>query len=161
MDEPRSTEAAPAPIAPNAREHVWATFCHLAALAVLVSFPWGLAVGPLVVWLIRKDDSSLVHHHGKAAVNFQLSVILYIIIAVLIDATFVGWQVRTIGYCLRLGPFPTRWPLRIDGWPALLQAWLPLFAAVVVLDVVCTIVAAVRANAGRPCRYPFAIPFIR
>jgi uncharacterized Tic20 family protein len=36
-----------------------------------------------------------------------------------------------------------------------------LFAALVLLDVICTIVAAVRANARREYRYPFTIRFIR
>lgn len=157
-DHSQPPAEAPA-LPPSSSERTWATVCHVAASAVVVSFPWGLVLGPLLVWLLRKNESPFVDRHGKAAVNFQLSVVAYIILAVLI------YQVRPVLLIAHRVPFlgwiAGRWPLHFDGWPVAVTAWFPLLVAVVVLDVVCTIVATVRANTCRPYRYPFTIRFIR
>jgi uncharacterized Tic20 family protein len=57
-------------------ERLWATACHLVALA---GFATGVAfvVGPLVVWLIQKDEYRLVDDQGKESVNFQISMLIY------------------------------------------------------------------------------------
>jgi len=150
---------------PTSQERTWATFCHLAAFTVLLGVPLGLIAGPLVVWLIKRNDSTFVDRHGKAALNFQLSVVVYGIIIVVLGR-LVLHQIRVVavesgrplvehlsGLWLRRCPMPL----------GLGTAYLlfPLLVGLVVLDVVCTIVAAVRANTGRAYRYPLTIPFIR
>ena len=40
-------------------------------------FPFGNLLAPLILWSAKKEDSSYINAHGKAAVNFQLSLILY------------------------------------------------------------------------------------
>jgi hypothetical protein len=63
------------------QEKTMAMLCHLSALAGLV-IPWvGSVVGPLVVWLIKKDESGLVDEHGKKALNFQISMLIYTVVA--------------------------------------------------------------------------------
>ncbi|NIA22065.1 MAG: DUF4870 domain-containing protein [Anaerolineaceae bacterium] len=44
--------------------------CHL--LGIFTGF-----IGPLVVWLIKKDTSPYVDAQGKEALNFQLSILIY------------------------------------------------------------------------------------
>ena len=50
-------------------EKTMAMFCHLAAFAGVV-IPFGNIIGPLVVWLIKKDSSPYIDYHGREALNF-------------------------------------------------------------------------------------------
>lgn len=49
----------------------WAMGCHLAALTCYVGIPFGNILGPLLVWLFKKDEYALVDEHGKEALNFR------------------------------------------------------------------------------------------
>jgi uncharacterized Tic20 family protein len=74
MAQATGPQAAPAQEAgPGKDERMWAMLCHLAALAAHVC-PFGNVVGPLVVWLIKKDEYPLVDDQGKEAVNFQITM---------------------------------------------------------------------------------------
>jgi len=58
-------------------EKQWAMFSQLAALAGLLGIPFGNLLGPLVVWLIKKEVMPFVNQQGKEAVNFQISCLIY------------------------------------------------------------------------------------
>jgi len=62
-------------------ERNWAMLCHLSAFAGFF-FPFGGIIGPLICWLSRKDESEWVNVNGKAALNFQLSILLYMILSI-------------------------------------------------------------------------------
>ncbi|NSW93657.1 MAG: DUF4870 domain-containing protein, partial [Bacteroidales bacterium] len=47
-------------------------------------------IGPLICWLSRKDDSEWVNMNGKASLNFQLSILLYIILAAPLCIIIIG-----------------------------------------------------------------------
>ncbi len=49
------------------QERTWATFCHLSALVAFIGIPFGNVLGPLVIWLIKKNEMPLVQEEGKAA----------------------------------------------------------------------------------------------
>ncbi|MBI2468032.1 MAG: DUF4870 domain-containing protein [Candidatus Rokubacteria bacterium] len=51
--------------------------CHLTALAALLGIPFGHLLGPLVVWLIKKNEYPFVDEQGKESLNFQISVTIY------------------------------------------------------------------------------------
>lgn len=70
-------------------EQNWAMFCHLAALAGFV-IPFGNIVGPLVIWLIKKDTMPLVDRHGKEALNFQITVSLAVLVCFLLMLVLIG-----------------------------------------------------------------------
>jgi uncharacterized Tic20 family protein len=106
----------------------WAMFCHLAALCAYVGIPFGHIIGPLIVWQMKKKDFPLVDEQGKEAVNFQLSMTIYMIISAILILVIVGFF---------------------------------LLAILGLLDLILTIVAAVKANNGVPYRYPFTIRFIK
>lgn len=57
-------------------ERMWAMLCHLSAFSGTV-IPFGNILGPLVIWLIKKDESAFVDDQGKEALNFQISILLY------------------------------------------------------------------------------------
>ena len=60
-----------------------AMLCHLISFVGIV-LPFGNILGPLVVWLIQREKSSFVDEHGKESINFQLSLIVYSFVGVLL-----------------------------------------------------------------------------
>jgi uncharacterized protein len=68
-------------------ERTWAMLCHLSALAGCI-LPLGNILGPLAVWLLKKDESPFIDEHGKAALNFQVTVSLALLLA--IPVIFIG-----------------------------------------------------------------------
>ncbi|MHC4642384.1 MAG: DUF4870 domain-containing protein [Planctomycetota bacterium] len=75
----------------NKDARMWAMFCHLAGLAGLVVPVVGCIVGPLIFWQIKKDDFPFVDEQGKEAVNFQISMLIYGIVAGLLCFACVGF----------------------------------------------------------------------
>lgn len=85
-----STEATQTGIAaPSADECTWGMVAHLAALAGFV-IPFGSVLGPLVVWLIKKDTMPLVDDQGKEALNFQITMLIGFIICLVLAFVVVG-----------------------------------------------------------------------
>ena len=66
---------------PQTKNRNWDVLCHLAALAGFIGIPLGNVIGPLVVWLIKKDEIPSVNQHGRESLNFQISMTIYTIIA--------------------------------------------------------------------------------
>lgn len=91
--------------APSAEERQWAMFAHLAAFAGLI-IPFGSILGPLVIWLIKKDTMPFVNDQGKEALNFNITVAIAAIIAwvllfvligfLLLPAVVIAWIVFVI-----------------------------------------------------------------
>ncbi|MCP4965467.1 MAG: DUF4870 domain-containing protein [bacterium] len=77
--------AQPNPITADTRN--WSTLSHLSAFAVFVGIP--SFIGPLVMWLLRKEDA-FAEFHAKEALNFNISFIIYAIIAALSIIVLVG-----------------------------------------------------------------------
>jgi len=70
-------------------EQNWAMICHLAALSGFI-IPFGNVVGPLVVWLMKKDTMPLVDLHGKEALNFQITVLIALFVCALLIIVVIG-----------------------------------------------------------------------
>ena len=70
-------------------ERNWSMLCHLSAFAGFF-FPFGGIIGPLICWLSRKDESSWVNENGKSSMNFQLSILLYIVLAIPLCFIIIG-----------------------------------------------------------------------
>lgn len=68
----------------------WAMACHVMGFALYVLPPVGHIVLVLVVWLLKKEDSRFVEDHGREALNLQISMTLYFIIALLLTTVWVG-----------------------------------------------------------------------
>lgn len=74
---------------PSARN--WAMLCHLSALLTYVGIPMGNIIGPLVVWLIKRNEFPLVDDQGKESLNFQISVLIYSAISFALTLVFIGF----------------------------------------------------------------------
>ena len=131
---PPPTAPLPAPIPSAEQVRMWNMWCHLSALAGLI-IPFGNVLGPLVIWQIKKNEIPSVDAHGKAALNFQLSVLIVVLIAAAVAVPLLFF------FCL---------------------GFLVLLAVPVILLIgkIFAIIAAVQANDGREFRYPWSLPLI-
>lgn len=114
-------------------DRTWITLAHASAL---ISLWAGLSfLGPLIVYALRKDDSPEIRAHAAAALNFQLSWSLW---GFVLGIAAVVLAFVLVGFLL-----------------------FPVLAVGVVVWLVITIVASVRASqGGAPFSYPLTIPFV-
>ena len=94
MSTPSFDPAGPPPAKPSGTatqdERTWALLAHLSGL--IASFLGGMSfLGPLIVWLIKKDQSEFVGDQAKEALNFQIAVTIALVVSFVIAAlTCVG-----------------------------------------------------------------------
>ena len=81
--------AAPALREADRTARLWATAAHLSGLAGL-AIPFGHVVGPLVVWLVKRDELPFVDEQGREAVNFQITATIALALAVATFCVGVG-----------------------------------------------------------------------
>lgn len=79
------------PVTQNQEERTMGMLCHLLGLALYIGIPFGNILGPLIVWLIKKDQYPLVNDQGKESLNFQISVTIYLIVASVLMLVLVGF----------------------------------------------------------------------
>ncbi len=116
---------------PNKEERMWAMIAHLSAFAYYISGV-GHIVGPLIVWLAKREGRPFVDEHAKEALNFQITVTLIGIVAVLMCFTVI---------------------LAVVGIPILIGLHL--------YQIICMIIAAIKANDGVAFRYPLTLRLIK
>ncbi len=73
----------------TADERLYATFLHLSLLAHVVLSGFAIIV-PIIMWVIKKDESPYIADHGREAINFQISLIIYSIIAGIFSIVLIG-----------------------------------------------------------------------
>lgn len=134
--------------------------------------PFGNFIIPLILWTANKKELEFVDYNGKQALNFQISMLLYSFLASIIsipffigflpdlfDGAFWGWDwlsdVNNVDIHINSDDF--RWGRWL--WPAGIAGIL--HAALVVVNVVYTILATIRTNEGERFQYPFTIKFIK
>jgi len=70
-------------------ENMWALFCHLGGLVGFILPPANIIL-PLIIWLKYRDEYSLVDDQGKEAINFQLSLTIYLIASAILIFVAIG-----------------------------------------------------------------------
>ena len=87
-----------APAVINVR--TWNVLCHASALlGVFFHFP-GHLLGPLIVWLAKRDASPEIDAHGKEALNFQISMLIYNLVAAVFCLILIGFVFLAILWVL-------------------------------------------------------------
>lgn len=67
----------------------WGMLCHLSALAGLATGV-GMFVGPLIIWLVKGKDHPFIDDQGKESLNFQISMLIYGVVAGLLVCAVIG-----------------------------------------------------------------------
>jgi hypothetical protein len=127
--------ADPAMFEATPEERQWAMFAHLAALVAMWLGGLGF-LGPLVIWLIKKDTSRFIDDKGKA-LNFQLNMLLAGIVLGMLAGPLILFTLG-LGFAIVV----------------------PLALALVAYGIVMPILAALKVNAGETYRYPFIIRIV-
>lgn len=73
----------------NHEEQNFSMLCHLSALAGYI-IPFGHIIGPLIVWSMKKDIYPEVDRQGKDALNFQISMTIWIIVSAFMILMVIG-----------------------------------------------------------------------
>jgi len=64
--------------------------CHLLALAGIWIPIIGPFIGPLIIWLMKKDESPFIDENGKESLNFQITMAIAGIIAGILSCLGIG-----------------------------------------------------------------------
>jgi uncharacterized Tic20 family protein len=140
MQEQDTLATPPPPPAstPAQDERQWAMFAHLSALlgGLLTSAVggWGFFIGPLVIWLVKKDSMPFVADQAKEALNFNITISAIFLLLLVLSLMTLG-----LGFLVTV----------------------PIMLVVGLAALVLVIMAAVKANEGVAYRYPFAIRLIK
>lgn len=138
QQEPPREESATGTPGISAEQRQWAMFAHLSALVggLLTSAAggWGTFIGPLIIWLVKRETMPFVDDQAKEALNFNITVAIVCLALLLLSIVTLG-----VGLIVAI-------PL----WIIVGIAWLVL-----------TIMASIKANEGVAYRYPFALRLIK
>ena len=72
------------------KEKNWAMLTHVAAFSLFLGIPFGNIIGPLIIYLIKKNDFEFVAEQGRDILNFQITWTLIIIISGILIIVGVG-----------------------------------------------------------------------
>ncbi|MEK7829614.1 MAG: DUF4870 domain-containing protein [Acidobacteriota bacterium] len=77
----------------SSEERTWGMLSHLLALSGFIGIPFGNVLAPLIIWLVKKDQSQFVADQAKESLNFQISLIIYAIIGGILIIVLIGFLV--------------------------------------------------------------------
>ncbi len=142
-----------------------ATFTHLSTLSQYI-IPFGNYIFPILIWTSYKDKSEFVNHHGKQALNFQLSLLLYTLILALIAIpifVILFFQNLPMEAVFNDEDFVIR-NFNFEGNIGLLTIGITavvLFGLLKVVEFFLVIYASIKTSNGEYYKYPLTIPFIK
>ena len=123
----------------SAEERQWAMFAHLSALlGGIVTAGWagsiGCFIGPLIIWMVKKDTMPFVDDQAKEALNFNITVAIIFFVLLMLTLFTLGIGILLTG---------------------------PLFVIVGIAWLVLTVIAAIKANQGERYRYPMTLRLVK
>jgi len=129
-----ATSSPTPPPSPESQARTWNMLCHLSALTGFV-FPFGNILGPLLVWQIKKNEFPSVNVHGKAALNFQITLTIVV---------FVGMFAAAILSFIHIG-----------------FLLFPLVMLLGLAGLILAIIAGIKANNGEDYKYPYSFELVK
>jgi len=103
-------------------------FAHLSSFLGYTCIPLANIIAPLIIWQVKKDDMPFASDQGKECLNFQISMLIYVIISGILTLFLIGFAFLVILY---------------------------------VMNIILTIIAAIKANEGVHYRYPMTMRFVK
>jgi uncharacterized Tic20 family protein len=88
--EAAMTRESDAPVDLSSDARTWALLCHLSAFAGLLGNGIGYLLGPLIVWLIKRQEHPFIDEQGKEAVNFQLTMLIVFVLSLILSCVLIG-----------------------------------------------------------------------
>lgn len=106
----------------------WAVIAHFGGLVPMALISIGT---PLVVWLLRREESLFIDTQAKEALNFQISLFIYSGVSLFLMFSFMGIPFGTI-----------------------------IFLFLYIVNFVCSIQGAMKSSKNIEYRYPFNLRLI-
>lgn len=135
-DESYGNKQEPRPNRNDVRQ--WASLAHLSSLLGLAT-GIGFILGPVLVWLFKKDEDPFIEENAKESINFQLNVLvlemIFGFVAFILAASLIGIP--------------------------LLCLLIPVALVLVGAQIILPIIAGMRVNDGGTYRYPFIYRFFK
>ncbi|HZL79801.1 MAG TPA: DUF4870 domain-containing protein [Candidatus Limnocylindrales bacterium] len=97
--------------------------------------PFGNVLGPLIVWQIKKNEFPSVDIHGKAALNFQITVTIAALVGIAVAFLLSFF---CVGYLL-----------------------FPVVMLVGLAGLIFAIIAGIKANNGEDYKYPYSFELVK
>jgi uncharacterized Tic20 family protein len=126
-------------------------------------FPLGNFFAPLLLWTLHKEKPFL-DHHGKQAINFQLSVFVYALAIALLSLPFVAIYasdfvglIETLDNARHIRSYEVS---NISSYVILIMVFAFLFLGLFLFELYYVITATINASKGIYFKYPLCIPFI-
>ena len=139
-----------------------ATFIHLSTFSRFI-IPLGNFIGPIILWVSNKDKSEFVDAHGKQAINFQISILLYAIILGTISIPFFVFNLFNGMDFIDFNSFES-FHINIGKPSPLLYIGGALGGLAIlgfILELVFIIKASLKARDGELYEYPLTINFLK
>ncbi len=124
MTEPRFEPEPTSGLQPDERN--LALLSHLGTLAgYMVGF--GHIAVPLVIWLLKKDESEFVRVNALESLNFQISMTIWLAVSAVLTIVLIG---------------------------------IPMLIVLGIVDLVCIVLATMKASNGETYRYPLTMRLV-
>ncbi|WP_456437443.1 DUF4870 domain-containing protein [Psychroserpens sp.] len=139
-----------------------ATFIHLSTFSRFI-IPFGNFIGPIVLWMANKEKSEFVDNHGKQAINFQISILLYALVIGLLSVPFFFFNIFSSFDFIDIDLFDGIHLNITEPSPLLyIGGGLGVLAILAfILELVFIVIASLKARDGETYHYPLTIDFLK
>ncbi len=90
------------PEATSSNTRTWCVLCHASALLGIFFHFLGHIFGPLIVWVMKRADGAEIDAHGKESLNFQLSMLIYDVVAFILCFVLIGIPILVLLWVLNI-----------------------------------------------------------
>lgn len=148
----------------------WAMLCHLSSIVWIpialflaifglpLPIPFLNILGPLFVWLSKKNRHPSIDAHGKESLNFQISITIYSLIASIVLLFLLA---ITCGVGFTKNSSSNNQALLLQIGLVIGSAFVVLALVVAISQLFLVIFAAIKAKKGEFYTYPFTLRFLR
>jgi uncharacterized Tic20 family protein len=139
-----------------------ATFIHLSTFSRFI-IPFGNFIGPIILWVSNKDKSEFIDAHGKQAINFQISILLYAIILGTLTIPFFVFKIFSGIDFIDFNSFQD-FHINLGKPSPLLYIGGGLGALAIIgfiLELIFIVKASLKARDGKLFNYPLTINFLK
>ena len=124
--------------------------------------PFGNIIAPLIIWSANKKRSYFIDKNGKQVLNFQISMLLYLVILILsflpfaINFGFNMFELINTNTSINYKDF-----VSFGGTIGFLIVIIIMNCILFLLDLIASIMGAIKARKGKIFKYPLSIRFIK
>ena len=141
-----------------------ATILHLSALSQYI-IPFGNYILLTIIWSAKKDESEFINQNGKNVLNFQLSILLYSILLLIIAIPTLIYGLlkneNLDSYINGSHNFSALVHGDVMGLIITIATTIFLFIILKIAEFILILIGALTATNGTAYNYPLTIRFIK